>query len=172
MAANKTPRALDKLIEKQAAEQARRDEAQAAFEAFMEDCHYPVSKDGKVMDASYFSMLVGYHMVRCGWRRSVPPVIKKRPVDAPGTIEGAVEWVDISAPDDPLEGIEKWTFAQVAALPEYLRRKAIVRLGGNAETDDDLPEMGEPAWQVTPNISYSAEPPTASELINEKDGDG
>lgn len=170
MAATKPPSALDRFLEKREADTARKAEAEQAFKEFLEDCHYPVTKDGATMDASYFGPVIAYHMIRCGWRRSVEPVIKKRKVDAPGVIEDAVEWVPMDAPDDPLEGIEDWSFAQIAALPEYLKRKAIQRLGGNAEADDDLPEMGEPAWKVTPNISYNAEPPTAEQLTNEPKG--
>ena len=170
MAASKHPKALQELIDRQSAEEARKQEMDDAFAAFMDDCHYPVTKDGKIMDSTYFVAIVGYHMVRCGWRRSSPPVIKKRRVDAPGTVEDAVEWVDLDAPNDPLEGIENMSFQQVAALPEYLRRKAIIRLGGNAETDDDLPEMGEPAWQVTPNISYTGELPTPDDFTKIEDG--
>lgn len=157
---------LDRLLSsgREASESAA--EMEAAFAAFLDDCKYPVSKGGEVMQADYFVIPVAYHMVRCGWRKAADPVIKKRRVDAPGVVEDAVEWVPVDAPDDPLEGIEAMTFEQIAALPEYLRRKAIARLGGDVEVDGDLPAMAEPAWQVTPNISYSTESPAGDDFLN------
>lgn len=161
----KTPRAVQAYIEKKNAETAVKAEMDAAYQDFITDCHYPVDKDGNVMNAGYFVWLVGYHMVRCGWRRSADPVIKKRPIDAPGVAEDAIEWVSVDAPDDPLAGLESMTVAEIAALPEHLRRAAIRRMNGNRDTDDDLPEMGEPAWQVTPNISVKDERPLADDFL-------
>ena len=167
------PGVLDEFRARQNEREALKQEMMESYQHFLEDCHYPVDKDGNVMDAAHFVWLVGYHMVRCGWRRSATPVIKKRPVDAPGVVEGAVEWVPIDAPDDPLDGVEQMTLAEIAKLPEWLRRKAIQRLGGNADVDDDLPEMGEPAWQVTPNISVRDERPLADDFLpKEENSDG
>lgn len=149
------PTVLDNVLQAQAREDALKAEMDAAYQRFVEDCHYPVDKSGNVMNASHFVFLVGYHMVRCGWRPTAEPVIKKRRVDAPGVVEDAIEWVAIDAPDDPLDGVENMTFAEIAELPEWLRRKAIKRLGGGRDVDDDLPEMQEPAWQVTPNIAIT-----------------
>lgn len=159
------PKALQEFRERQNSREAQRREMEDAYQAFLEDCHYPVDKDGNVMDAGHFVWLVGYHMVRCGWRRVAAPVIKKRPVDAPGVIEGAVEWVPVDAPDDPLANVEQMTFAEISALPEWLRRKAIRRLNGNKDVDDDLPDMQEPAWQVTPNISVKDERPIGDDFL-------
>ncbi len=141
-------------------------ELEAAFADFIADCHYPQGKGGERMQAEFFVTLVAYHMVRCGWRRSADPIIKKRKVDAPGVVADAIEWVAVDAPDDPLEGVEDMTFAQISELPEFLRRKAIARLGGGQLADDDLPDMGEPGWQVTPNISYSTESPSGDDFLN------
>lgn len=167
----KTPRAIQKFLDQQAEMAAAKEEMETAYLAFLEDCTYPVDKHGNVMDASYFVWLVGYHMVRCGWRRSGDPVIKKRAVHAPGVVEGAVEWVPLDAPDDPLAGVENMTFAEINALPEWLKRQAIQRLNGNRDADDDLPEMAEPAWQVTPNISVKDERPIGDDFLpKEQDG--
>ncbi len=156
--------ALNRIMAQAAEAEALQQEMEDAFAAFLSDCHYPVGKNGEVMQSTYFVTHVAYHMVRCGWRPSAAPVIKKRKVDAPGVVEDAVEWVDVNAPDDPLAGVEQMTFAQISALPEYLRRKAIRRLGGTVDVDDDLPQMAEPAWQVTPNISYSTEQPSGEDF--------
>lgn len=157
--------ALSRIMQGAAEAEALQQEMEGAFGEFLTDCHYPVGKNGEVMQSTYFVTHVAYHMVRCGWRKAADPVIKKRKVDAPGVVEDAVEWVDVNAPDDPLEGVEGMTFAQISALPEYLRRKAIRRLGGAVDVDDDLPQMAEPAWQVTPNISYSSEQPSGDEFL-------
>lgn len=157
--------ALDRMLAAGAEADALKAEMEEAFADFIADCRYPQGKGGERMQSDYFVTIVAYHMVRCGWRRAAAPVIKKRKVAAPGVVEDAIEWVACDAPDDPLEGVESMTFAEVAALPEHLRRMAIARLGGNAEVDDDLPPMGEPAWQVTPNISYSTESPSGDDFL-------
>lgn len=68
---------------------------ESAYQDFLADCHYPQDKEGNRMDSSHFVWLVAYHMIRRGWRRSAAPVIKSRPVEAPGVVEGAIEWVPI-----------------------------------------------------------------------------
>lgn len=68
-------------------------------------------------------------------------------------------------PRRPLEGVENMTFAQISALPEWLKRKAIQRLNGNQDADDDLPEMAEPAWRVTPNIAIKDERPIGDDFV-------
>ncbi|RIU21392.1 phage gene 29 protein family protein [Mycobacteroides abscessus] len=166
MAADKyVPRALQVYAEKQKAQDAQKAEMESAYQDFLTDCHYPQDKDGNRMDSAHFVWLVGYHMIRCGWRRSAQPLIKPRAVEAPGVVEGAIEWVPVDAPDDPLEGVENMTFAQINALPEWLKRKAIQRLNGNQDADDDLPEMAEPAWRVTPNIAIKDERPIGDDFV-------
>lgn len=165
-------KAVKRYQEKQAADAAAKAELEEAYRQFLEDCRYPVDRSGNIMDASPLVWIVAYHMVRCGWRRSTAPLIKPRPIDAPGVVEGAIEWVGVDEPDDPLRDLDKMTVAEIGALPEHLRRAAIRRLGGNAETDDDLPEMGEPAWQVTPNITVrTAAPESGDDFIPKTKGD-
>ncbi|AID58839.1 hypothetical protein PBI_GAIA_19 [Mycobacterium phage Gaia] len=137
-------------------------EMTAALGEFLEDCHYAVSKNGDILDTSYFKAIVGYHMIRCGWRRVAEPVIKKRRVIAPGVIEDACEWVDINEPDDPLENLENMSVRELAELSPEARAAAIRRLGG--DYDHDLPEP-EVRWSVTPNITITDDPVTGEDLI-------
>lgn len=155
-------KALQRYQEKVAADEARKREMETALADFLADCHYPVSKNGDVMDATYYVALVGYHMVRCGWRRSGLPVIKKRKVLGPGVIEDAVEWVPLNAPDDPLANLENMSVRELAELSPAVRAEAIRRLGG--AYDHDLPEP-ETAWKVTPNITITDEQPSGDDLI-------
>lgn len=154
-------------VKKQELEEAAKRDMLAAYGKFLEDCHYPVAKDGTVMDASYFVAHVGYHMVRMGWRPpgmdSAEPVIKKQKVVGPGVIEDAVKWVPLDAPDDPLEHLDSMTFAEISALPEDLKVEAARRLN-KGRFDHDLPEP-EPSWQVSPNISITDEEPSAEDFL-------
>jgi len=147
--------AAQQLFAEQNDDAARKQEMAAALADFIKDCHYPVAKDGSIMDASYFVAIVGYHMVRCGWRRAADPVIKKRKVLGPGVIEDAVEWVGVDEPDDELANLATMTLQEVAALSPAAKAEAIRRMGG--EYDHDLPEP-EVAWQVTPNITITDVP--------------
>lgn len=165
MAAMKPSERIQEYLDAAKGDEELKAAMEQAYAEFIEDCTYPTGRNGERMHSEYFVLLVAYHMVRCGWRRSAEPVIKSRRVDAPGVYEDAIEWVPMDAPDDPLEGVETMTFAEISALPEYLRRKAIRRLNGNKDTDDDLPPMGEPAWQVTPNISFSDTRASGDELL-------
>lgn len=155
--------AVKKFTAKREAEEAEKQEMLTAFHQFLTDCHYPVANDGTVMDASYCVSIIGYHMVRRGWRPSATPVIKKQKVVGPGVIEDAVKWVPMDAPDDPLENLEKMTFAEIAALPEDLKVEAARRLN-KGRFDHDLPEP-QPAWQVTPNISITDEEPSGDDFV-------
>ncbi|WP_396909516.1 hypothetical protein [Mycolicibacterium sp.] len=154
--------AVKEFVADQDAEQRRKQEMTAALGAFLADCHYPVAKDGAVMDASYVKTIIGYHMVRCGWRKVADPVIKPRRVIAAGVIEDAVEWVDIGEPDDPLAGLENMSVRELAELTPAARAAAIRRLGG--EYEHDLPEPETP-WQVTPNITITDDPITGDDLL-------
>ena len=164
-------KAVQNFLAKQAATEDLKAEMESAYRDFLEDCRYPVDKAGNVMDSGPMVWIVAYHMVRCGWRRAAAPVIKPRPVDAPGVLADAIEWVGVDEPDDPLQNLEQMTVAEIGRLPEHLRRAAIRRLGGNADADDDLPEIGEPAWQVTPNITVrTAAPDCGGDFIPKANG--
>ncbi len=147
---------------KQCAEDEQKREMTAALGRFLNDCHYPASKGGDILDASYVVSIISYHMVRCGWRPSAAPVIKKRRVLAPGVIADAVEWVDIDEPDDPLENLEDMSVRELAELSPEARAAAIRRLGG--EYENDLPET-QTGWQITPNITISDDPITGDDFI-------
>lgn len=125
-------------------------EQHQAFAICIKDLRYPVTKEGDVADVSYIAALVAYHLVRCGWRPDpAKRVIKARKVVGRGVATGAVEWVGMDEPDDPLAGLENMTMKELAALTPAARAEAIRRLGG--DTPNDLP-MPEPSWQLKPNI--------------------
>ena len=68
--------------------------------------------------------------------------------------EDACTWVPASAPDDPLDGLEQMTVAQIHALPADLRGEALRRLGMAPQTDQT---MGQPPWQTNgPLVSITA----------------
>ncbi len=159
--------AYKNYIKKQQVEDSAKRDMLAAYGKFLEDCHYPMSKDGSVMDASYVVAHIGYHMVRRGWRPPgmdpAEPVIKKQKVVGPGVIEDAVKWVPMDAPDDPLEHLDTMTFAEISALPEDLKVEAARRLN-KGRFDHDLPDP-EPSWQVSPNISITDEEPSGEDFL-------
>lgn len=148
-------KAVQQYLAEQDVEAKRKAEMTAAMAQFLDDCHYPVSKNGDIMNADYVKTIIGYHMIRCGWRKTSDPVIKKRRVIAPGVIEDAVEWVDIDAPDDPLANLENMSVRELAELSPEARAAAIRRLGGEYEHDLPEPQGG---WQVTPNITITDDP--------------
>jgi hypothetical protein len=129
-------------------------EMQKAFTEMILDLRYPEGKDGSIMNADLIGPLIAYHLVRCGWR----PMIDRRiikPRKPPGnTAPGAVEWVDIREPDDPLVNLSNMTMREIAQLPEVWRHEAIRRLGGNVE--NDLPEPSK--WTVKTNINIEDAP--------------
>lgn len=123
-----------------------------AFATMLMDLRYPVGKDGSVMNADFFAPLVAYHLVRCGWR----PNSEKRKIKGrkpPGAVaEGAVEWIDINAPDDPLHNLGTMSMREIALLPEMWRHEAIRRLGGNVKSDLPEPKSG---WKVNTKINVA-----------------
>ncbi|WP_235732614.1 phage gene 29 protein family protein [Mycolicibacterium septicum] len=154
--------AAKQFIEEQDAETLRKQEMTAALGQFMADCHYAVSKDGDILDTSYVKTIIGYHMIRCGWRKVADPVIKKRRVIAPGVIEDAVEWVDVDEPDDPLANLENMSVRELAELSPDARAAAIRRLGGDYDHDLTEPQV---RWSVTPNITITDDPITGDDFI-------
>jgi hypothetical protein len=143
----------------------RRQATQAAKEAEIEfnlaaacligDMRYPISKDGSVLDLTYFAPLIAWHLARCGWRCDQSKrKIKPRPITARGVVEGAVEWVPASAPDDPLENLADMTMAQIKKLPPMQRAEALRRMGG-PETPDLPTNTG---WHVTANLKIEDAP--------------
>ena len=137
---------------------AARREKEIAVLHLMADLHYPVSKDGSVLDLTYLGPLISYHLVRCGWRPDPDHrEIKSRLITAKGVISGAVEWVGVGEPDDPLAGLASMTMAQINSLPPNLKAEAIRRMGG-PETEA-LPET--PGWHVAPSLRIHEEPDAA-----------
>jgi hypothetical protein len=119
------------------------------------DLRYPISKDGSVLDLTYFSPLIAYHLIRCGWRFDpAHQQIKPRKITAKGVVEDAIEWVDVDAPDDPLADLKNMTMAQINRLPPVQRATALRRMGG-AESPE-LP--GNPGWHVTTNFKIEHAP--------------
>jgi hypothetical protein len=128
-----------------------RAERVAAYGMLLDDLSYPQAKDGSIVDLSYFKAIVGYHLIRCGWRpHPTRAQIKSRRVTGPGVIEDAIEWVSVNEPDDPLANLADMTMAQIAALPTLVHAEAMRRLGFTA-----APVEPTPGWTVTPNINIS-----------------
>lgn len=134
---------IDKMSEEQK-------EQHAQFAMMIQDLRWPVTREGDVANVDYIAALVAYHLVRCGWRNDPDKrVIKSRKVIGRGVATGALEWVGMDEPDDPLADIANMTMAEVAALSPQARMEAIRRLDPNRP--NDLPEP-KPGWQVKPNI--------------------
>lgn len=131
-------------------------EQHQAFAMCIQDLRWPVTREteghpASVANIDYIAALVAYHLVRCGWRMDMDKrAIKARKVIGRGVPTGAVEWVGINEPDDPLANIGEMTMKEVAALTPSARAEAIRRLAPN--TPNDLP-MPDPSWQVKPNIN-------------------
>jgi hypothetical protein len=138
----------------------------AVYGQMLDDLHYPVAKDGSVMDASGIKAWICWHLVRCGWRKpnntdNLPlienldePVIKKRRVHGPGVMEDAVVWVGVHEPDDPLADLYTMTMAEIDCLDDDLKIEAKRRLGLLPPAEPDL----QPAWSVQPFITITDEP--------------
>jgi hypothetical protein len=133
------------------------------------DLRYPVSKDGSVLDMTFFGPLIAWHLARCGWRcDNSKRLIKPRNITARGVVEGAVEWVPVNAADDPLADLADMTMAQIKKLPPIQRAEALRRMGG-PETPD-LPTN--PGWHVTANlkIENAPDPDDGCRWTGRKDG--
>lgn len=134
------------------------------YAQMMNDLHYPVARDGSIMDASAIKHWVAWHLTRAGWRKPnnrdhLPldedydePLIKPRKVIAPGVVEDAVAWVPFDTDDDPLANLPNMTMTQIDALPADLRRQAKQRLG----LPVDQPEP-RPGWTAAPVVNVTDE---------------
>jgi hypothetical protein len=133
------------------------------------DLRYPVSKDGTVVDLSYFSPLIAYHLARCGWRCDpAKRRIKSRKIAAKGVVSDALEWVDVNAPDDPLANLKSMTMAEINRLPPVQRAEAIRRIGG-----PELPDLpANPGWHVATNmtIEHAPDPDDGKQWTRRKTG--
>lgn len=137
------------------------------YQQMLDDLHYPVAKDGSIMDASAIKAWVAWHLVRTGWRKPNntdglalveefdDPIIKKRRISAAGVVEDAIEWVGVNEPDDPLANLADMTMGQIEALPEVQRIEAKRRLGLLPPPDTDAEP--EPAWSVKTFIQIADE---------------
>lgn len=149
-----TVKPLRERIEDQAREQIHKAEKNAAMAELLRDLKYIECKDGSILDMHGLQLHVAYHLVRCGWRTNPDKrMIKPRIVTAQGVAAGAVEWVPIDAPDDPLANLKNMTMDEINALPPNLKAQALRRMGG-PETPD-LPKN--PGWHIKPHITIEDE---------------
>ena len=131
------------------------DELELAVLLLMGDLRYPINKDGTVLDTTFFAPLISYHLIRCGWRPDPEKrMIKARRITAKGVVQGAVEWVPVDAPDDPLVNLPTMTMADIERLSPAMRAEALRRMGG-PETSD-LPDN--PGWHVATTIKIEPAP--------------
>jgi hypothetical protein len=138
-------------------------EMQNAFGTMLLDLRYPVANDGSVMQADFFAPLVAYHLVRCGWRpNSEKRKIKPRRVPGPGVAQDAVEWVDMSDPDDPLKNLASMSLGDIARLPDVWRHEAIRRLGGAVQGDLPKPVNG---WKVETKFNITNQSRNPNEVF-------
>ena len=155
---NKPSRPLDALRDniaksRERSQAAKEDEYEFNVTAacLIGDLRYPVSKDGSVMDLTYYAPLIAWHLARAGWRCDQSKrKIKPRKIIAKGVSEGAIEWVLTDAPDDPLANLNNMTMAEVNALPPVWHAEAVRRMGGPELPDlPDRPEGWHPAVNMT-----------------------
>lgn len=146
---------ISRLRERAAAQREHDHEFNVAAACLMGDLRYPVSKDGSIIDMSYFTAVLAYHLVRCGWR--VDPErreIKPRRITAQGVIQGAIEWVPMDAPDDPLANLNNMTMKEINKLPPIQRAEAIRRIGG-----PELPDLPRnPGWKTETHVNIEDAP--------------
>lgn len=146
---------FEQLKERAEAQKQAKIEFDMATLQLLADLQYPVSQDGSVLDMTFFGPLISWHLARCGYRKVVEKQqIKPRKVIAKGVIKGAVEWVSVNEPDDPLAAIGGMTVAEINQLPPSLKAEALRRMGG-AET----PELKtNPGWKVQTNLRIQDAP--------------
>lgn len=121
----------------------------------MKDLIYPVSKDGTVIDLTYFAPVIAWHLTLCGYRCDPSKrQIKARKITAPGVVDDAQEWVPASAPDDPLADLADMTMGQINKLPPIQRAEALRRMGG--PVTPDLPPN--PGWHVATTMKIEDAP--------------
>lgn len=135
-------------------------EMELSLIALMHDLRYPVARDGTVLDTSFISPIVAYHLIRCGWRiDNEKRVIKARNVVAKGVVEGAVEWVAVDDPDDPLANLHSMTMADINQLSPSMRAEALRRMG--APESPDLSNNS--GWHVSTSLKVEEAPDTTSD---------
>jgi hypothetical protein len=144
--------------QREAGDELRREEFEFNVTAMqlIGDLRYPVTKNGSVLDMTYFSPALAYHLTRCGWRIDAKKrKIKPRKIIARGVVDDAIEWVPIDAPDDPLENLHMMTMAEVNKLPPRERAQAMRKLTGQ-----ELPELprNEKGWHTTANMTIESAP--------------
>ena len=140
-----------------AGEEARRmnDELELTALLLMGDMRYPVAQDGSILDMTYFAPMIAYHLTMCGWRLdNEKRLIKARKLTAKGVVQDAVEWVPVTAPDDPLRNLHEMTMLDIDRLPPAVRAEAIRRMGG-PETDA---LKQNPGWRVATSINIVPAP--------------
>lgn len=134
-------------------------EQHRALVALLADLRCPEGYDGTTfafMDVLTAALpIISHHLIRCGWRMDMSKRrIKARKVYGTGVLEGAVVWVPIDAPDDPLANVTRMSVAQIEALePEDLRNEAKRRVG--LAVPQPAPPEG---WHTATRITISDEP--------------
>jgi hypothetical protein len=169
MREHKPPEIVRKAKEAIAAQRQSDFEFNMAAARLIGDLRYPVSRDGSILDLTFFAPLIAYHLVRCGYR-IVPDKqqIKPRRLDCKGVTPDAVEWVPMDAPDDPLANLANMTMAQINRLPPVQRAIAMRRINGS-----ELPELPpNPGWHVATNIKIEDSPdlPDGKQWTGRKNG--
>lgn len=138
-------------------------EMELSLVELMHDLRFPVARDGSILDASFVSPIVAYHLIRCGWRCDQQKrVIKPRSIVAKGVVEGAIEWVPVNEPDDPLSDLDKMTMADIQKLSPSLRAEALRRMG--APETPDLPTNS--GWHVSTSLKVEDAPDTTDDGID------
>lgn len=106
---------------------------------------YPVDHHGNVIDLTYVLPPLAYHMALAGARvHADRALIKARPIEAQGVVEGGVEWVGAQEP----EVTGATTLADLASMSPAARAAAIQKLGGAQHEPD--PDAG---WHTKTRIS-------------------
>jgi hypothetical protein len=125
-----------------------------AAAALIGDLRYPEAPDGTTVDVTYFAVILAYHLARCGWRLDPQKrQIKPRKITAQGVVAGAIEWVGVEEPDDPLADLPNMTMKEINALDPVQRAIAIRRIGG-----PELPDLPKAAgWHTKTKLNITEE---------------
>ena len=135
-----------------AAAEAKREQEIAVLN-LLADLRYPVSKDGSVLDTTFFAPLLARHLTLCGYRLDLEHrKIKSRRVSVRGVPADAVEWVDVSEPDDPLADLHHMTMADIDKLSPVLRAEALRRMGA---PEPAAPPPANPGWHVQTHMTVN-----------------
>jgi hypothetical protein len=128
-------------------------EKNTAMLELMRDLVYPETRDGSTLDITFFSQIIAWHLVRCGWRLDDSKrTIKPRKLIAKGLPPDAVEWVGVDEPDEM--DYASMTMAEIHALEPRQRAIAMRAMGG-----PEMPELpSNPGWHVKTNIDIQEAP--------------